>query len=82
MVKIYHQEVYMRITNIFLIVFVFSVLLACASAEVKQTPSTTNNTAPDFTLTDQDGKSWTLGEVLKNHRAVVLAFYPKDDTGL
>jgi len=38
--------------------------------------------APDFTLPDQDGKLWTLGEVLKNHHGVVLAFYPKDDTGL
>jgi cytochrome oxidase Cu insertion factor (SCO1/SenC/PrrC family) len=72
----------MRITKIFLSVFLFLALLASASAEVKQTPSTANTTAQDFTLTDQDGKSWTLGEVLKNHRGVVLAFYPKDDTGL
>lgn len=72
----------MRITKIILIVFVFSALLTCASAEVKQPPSTTGATAQDFTLPDQDGKSWTLGDVLKNHRGVVLAFYPKDDTGL
>lgn len=68
--------------KLILVVFVFSALLACASAEVKQSPSTANNTAPDFTLPDQNRKSWTLSEVLKNYRGVVLAFYPKDDTGL
>jgi len=73
----------MRIAKIILIVFVFIALLACASAEVKQSPSMTGAiTAQNFTLPDQDGKSWTLGEVLNNHRGVVLAFYPKDDTGL
>jgi peroxiredoxin len=49
---------------------------------VKQSPSSTGAIATDFTLPDQDGKLWTLGEVLKNHHGVVLAFYPKDDTGL
>ncbi len=72
----------MRITKIILVVLMFSALLACASAEVKSTTSSTGATAADFTLPDQDGKLWTLGEVLKKHRAVVLAFYPKDDTGL
>jgi len=46
--------------------FTFTLLLACASAEVKQSPSSTGAIAPDFTLPDQDGKIWTLGEVLKN----------------
>ncbi len=31
---------------------------------------------------DQDGKQWTLSETLKNHNAVVPAFYPKDDVGV
>jgi len=35
--------------------------------------------APDFTLTDQSGGSVTLSAVLENS-AVVLFFYPKDDT--
>ncbi|MCC7383551.1 MAG: peroxiredoxin [Deltaproteobacteria bacterium] len=35
--------------------------------------------APDFTLPDQDGKPVTLGELLRE-RAVVLFFYPKDET--
>ncbi|MCK7472190.1 MAG: redoxin domain-containing protein [Desulfomicrobium escambiense] len=37
--------------------------------------------AIDFTLPDQDGKLWKLSDVLKDYNAVVLAFYPKDDTG-
>ncbi len=35
--------------------------------------------APDFRLRDQDGKEVVLSEVLAE-RAVVLFFYPKDDT--
>ena len=35
--------------------------------------------APDFTLPDQTGQSVTLSELLKES-AVVLFFYPKDDT--
>ncbi|MDQ3528732.1 MAG: thioredoxin-dependent thiol peroxidase [Actinomycetota bacterium] len=34
--------------------------------------------APQFTLTDQRGDSWSLRE--HRGRAVVLYFYPKDDT--
>ncbi|HWH32137.1 MAG TPA: thioredoxin-dependent thiol peroxidase [Egibacteraceae bacterium] len=36
------------------------------------------DTAPDFTLLDQDGTPWTLAE--QRGRPVVLYFYPKDDT--
>ncbi len=72
----------MRITKIITIVLLLAALSIAAAADVGQTPSAAGSAAPDFTLPDQDGKSWMLGEVLKNHRAVVLAFYPKDDTGL
>ncbi len=37
------------------------------------------DSAPDFTLTAQDGSSFTLVEALKRG-PVVLFFYPKDDT--
>jgi len=72
----------MIIKKFFLAVFIFTLLSACASAEVKQATSSTGAIAPDFTLPDQDGKLWTIGEFLKNYHGVVLAFYPKDDTGL
>lgn len=36
-------------------------------------------TAPDFTLPDQTGKPVRLSDVLRE-KAVVLYFYPKDDT--
>jgi peroxiredoxin Q/BCP len=35
--------------------------------------------APDFTLSDQDGKPVTLSD-FQGKRAVLLYFYPKDDT--
>ncbi len=50
--------------------------------DVKQAPSVSGVAAPDFTLSDQDGKLITMSEVLKDYRGVVLAFYPKDDTKL
>ncbi len=49
----------MHIKNFILAFFTFTLLLACASAEVTQSPSTTGAIAPDFTLPDQDGKLWT-----------------------
>jgi peroxiredoxin Q/BCP len=36
--------------------------------------------APDFTLHDQDGRSVSLGELTSGVDALVLYFYPKDDT--
>ena len=72
----------MRMTKIILAVSMLTGLSIGAAADVGQPSSGAGANAPDFTLTDQDGKSWTLDEVLKNHRGVVLAFYPKDDTGL
>ena len=70
----------MRLLKYFLFVFMFSILCACASADVKNTSSVPANIAYDFTLSDQDGKMWKLSDFLKNHRALVLAFYPKDNT--
>ena len=55
---------------------------ACAGTDVKTAPPASGQLAPDFTLVDQDGKAWKLSDAVKNHRAVVLAFYPKDDTKL
>lgn len=39
---------------------------------------TAGDTAPDFTLTDQDGKSCTLSDY--RGRWVLVYFYPKDNT--
>lgn len=55
---------------------------ACAGAEIKTDAIPAGQKALDFTLPDQDGKLWTLSETLKEYNAVVLAFYPKDDTGV
>jgi len=71
----------MRITKLILIVVMFSVLWACASADVKKT-YVPGDTAYDFTLPDQNGKLIKLSDVMKDYRGVVLAFYPKDDTKL
>lgn len=72
----------MRQAKFVLIAFVLLALCGCAGADVKNTPSSPAQTASDFTLPDQDGKLWTLGDTLKDYQAVVLAFYPKDDTGV
>lgn len=37
-------------------------------------------TAPDFTVTDTDGKQYTLSEMVKQG-PVILAFFPKAFTG-
>jgi len=70
----------MRQIKLIFISLFFFVLSACAVADVKNTSSASAQTAYDFELPDQDGKLWKLSNVLKGHRAVVLAFYPKDDT--
>lgn len=70
----------MRKTRSFFIALMILALVVCASADVKDTSSASGQTAADFTLPDQDGKLWKLSDVLKDHCAVVLAFYPKDDT--
>jgi len=72
----------MRQTRLLFIAIMFLALAGCAGAEVKTTPPVTGLAAIDFTLPDQDGKLWKLSDVLKDYNAVVLAFYPKDDTGV
>ena len=67
--------------QIYVLIFLF-VVCATAGAEVKTDVASPDQTAVDFTLPDQDGKMWTLSETLKDYKAVVLAFYPKDDTGV
>ncbi len=70
-----------RISSLFLFIFLF-VIFACAGTDVRTTPSAAGQVAPDFTLSDQNGKVWKLSDAVKKYRAVVLAFYPKDDTKL
>ncbi|MEM1947192.1 MAG: peroxiredoxin [Candidatus Caldarchaeum sp.] len=36
--------------------------------------------APDFELIDSEGRKVTLSDLLKGYKALVLYFYPKDDT--
>ncbi len=70
-----------RISTLFIFIFLF-IISACAGADVKATPSASSQIAPDFTLADQNGKLWKFSDAVKDYRAVVLAFYPKDDTGV
>lgn len=72
----------MRITKFVFLVLMFFLLSACASTSVKNASHVSGLPAPDFTLSDQDGTLWKLSDAVKNYRAVVLAFYPKDDTKL
>lgn len=70
----------MRQTKLIFIALALLSLCACAQTEIKNTSSAPGQTAYDFTLPDQNGKLWKLSDAVKDHRAVVLAFYPKDDT--
>jgi len=72
----------MRQTRLLFIAIMFLALAGCTGVEVKTTPPVTGQAAIDFTLPDQGGKLWKLSDVLKDYNAVVLAFYPKDDTGV
>jgi len=58
-----------------------SVLLAAPAVAQRDTPLATGAAAPQFTLTDQHGRSFTLSEVIGAHEFVVLAFYVKAFTG-
>jgi cytochrome oxidase Cu insertion factor (SCO1/SenC/PrrC family) len=70
-----------NLSSLLIFSFLF-VLTACAATNHKTTFNASAQTAPDFTLSDQDGKLWKLSDAVKKYRAVVLAFYPKDDTKL
>jgi len=70
-----------NLSSLLIFSFLF-VLTACAATNHKTTFHASAQTAPDFTLADQDGKLWKLSDTVKIYRAVVLAFYPKDDTKL
>ncbi len=70
-----------RISLTIVLLFILS-LSAGAKADVQASSAPPAQAAPDFTLPDQDGKMWKLSDALKEYRAVVLAFYPKDDTGV
>ena len=72
----------MRLARLIFIALVLLMMCASAWAEVKTDVASPAQKAVDFTLPDQDGKMWTLSETLKDYKAVVLAFYPKDDTGV
>lgn len=43
-------------------------------------PLDANDPAPAFSLPDQNGKIWTLQELLAGQKALVLFFYPADET--
>jgi cytochrome oxidase Cu insertion factor (SCO1/SenC/PrrC family) len=66
--------------KIMVVAFVLAMLSGCASMDVQKTSVDPGSKAPDFTLPDQNGKEVKLGDVLKDYRGVVLAFYPKDDS--
>ena len=70
----------MRLSKFILYFFVIIFLGSCTSGNIKKTSSAADNTAYDFTLPDQNGKLIKLGDVLKEYRGAVIAFYPKDDT--
>ncbi len=71
----------MHIKKPIYVLLLLLILSACAGAEVKTDAIPAGQKALDFTLPDQSGKMWTLSETLKDYNAVVVAFYPKDDTG-
>jgi peroxiredoxin len=70
----------MKVNKLVLFLIILAFLSACSSSDVKTTPHQVGDRASDFTLPDQDGNMVTLSEVLEDHRGVILAFYPKDDS--
>lgn len=78
MQKIIIRRKKMRIIKTILLLAVLIFLASCSSGSVKENDSA--GIAPDFNLPDQDGKSTTLKDLLRNNRGAVLAFYPKDDS--
>lgn len=72
----------MRQVKFIFIAIMLLAFCACAGADIKTDALPAGQKAADFALPDQNGKMWTLSDTLKSYNAVVLAFYPKDDTGL
>lgn len=70
----------MRQVNFIFIGLALLLFTSCAGAGLKTDSTALGPQAVDFALPDQDGKIWKLSDTLKDYRAVVLAFYPKDDT--
>jgi peroxiredoxin Q/BCP len=66
----------MKIAFVFLILL--AGLIATQAAEPTPTPKV-GDKAPQFEGKDQDGKTWKLSD-LAGKKAVLLYFYPKDDT--
>jgi peroxiredoxin len=50
------------------------VLLAAVSAAILAAPPPIGSAAPDFTLTTLDGKSFSLAQAARSHKAVVVMF--------
>ncbi len=55
-------------------------LAAGAHAVERDAPLAVGDRAPDFTLTDQNGKPVKLSEVLASRAAAVVAFYIQADS--
>ncbi|MDD4092029.1 MAG: redoxin domain-containing protein [Smithellaceae bacterium] len=72
----------MKQTKFIFIVIVFLAFTVYAGSDAKTDMASPVQKAADFELPDQDGKMWKLSDAVKEYRAVVLAFYPKDDTGV
>lgn len=66
--------------NLLGVLLIGSMLWGCVSMDTPKGGSASGNTAPDFTLPDQDGNNIALSDAVKSGEGVILAFYPKDDT--
>lgn len=53
-----------NLSSLLIFSFLF-VLTACAATNHKTTFNASAQTAPDFTLSDQDGKLWKLSDAVK-----------------
>jgi len=62
-----------------LLAMVLSALVTGLSTAADSSLPAVGSVAPDVSGTDQDGHSWKLSD-LKGQSAVILYFYPKDDT--
>ncbi|MCC6810823.1 MAG: peroxiredoxin [Deltaproteobacteria bacterium] len=53
---------------------------ALAATTASENPVAAGDAAPAFSLRDQDGKLWSLTDLLAGQKALVLFFYPADET--